>query len=73
MKNFKNYFILVASLILSISCQEDDKDFGDLSAPTNLNVTVDIQGQSTANPNGDGSGIVTFTTTADNAISYKYI
>jgi hypothetical protein len=73
MKNFKNYFILVASLISLISCQEDDKDFGDLSAPTNLNVTVDIQGQSTANPNGDGSGIVTFTTTADNAISYKYI
>lgn len=65
--------IAFLSLFLAISCQEDDKSFGDLSAPTNLTVDVVIQGQDNTNPYGDGSGIVTFTSTADNAISYKYI
>ena len=43
---------------------------GDLTAPTNLAITAVIAGQNTANPNGDGSGDVTFTITADNALSY---
>ena len=47
--------------------------FGDLSAPTNLTVQANIEGVSTANPNGDGSGVVNFVATATNAISYKYV
>lgn len=61
------------SFIAISSCQEDDKTFGDLTAPSNLQVTAVIQGQDATNVNGDGSGIVTFTSKADNAISYKYI
>jgi hypothetical protein len=45
----------------------------DLGAPTSLKVTAEIVGKTTAKPNGDGSGKVNFTSTADNAISYKYI
>ncbi|WP_395067004.1 family 16 glycosylhydrolase [Flavobacterium sp.] len=65
--------VSVFVLLLMLGCQEDDKGFGDLNAPTNLAITADVQGQSTTNPNGDGSGKVKFTTTATNAISYKYV
>jgi len=73
MKKINKYFLLIASLIFAIGCQEEDNLFGDLSAPTNLVVQANIQGQDVTNPNGDGSGIVNFVATATNAISYKYI
>jgi hypothetical protein len=56
-----------------INCQDDNLTFGSLGAPTSLKVTAEIVGKTTAKPNGDGSGKVNFTSTADNAISYKYI
>ena len=65
--------VSVLALLFMISCQEDDKSFGDLKTPTNLEVTADILGKTADAPFGDGSGIVKFTATADNAISYKYI
>ena len=63
----------ILTLLLIVSCQEDEKSFGDINAPTNLQVTADIVGKTAELPFGDGSGVVKFTTTADNAISYKYI
>jgi hypothetical protein len=59
-------------LIAVISgCKKSTYSMGDLTAPTNLAITAVIAGQNTANPNGDGSGNVTITVTADNALSYK--
>jgi len=63
----------IFSLLLMVNCQEDNFSFGSLDAPSNLEITVDIVGKTADAPNGDGSGKVKFTTTADNAISYKYI
>lgn len=73
MKNLK-YKILAAFGILFVlmGCQEDDATFGDIVAPSNLMVTANIVGQDTDNPNGDGSGMVNLSASADNAISYKY-
>lgn len=73
MKSIKTYFSLIAFFLFAIACQEDDKSFGDIFAPSNVQVNAVIQGKDAANPYGDGSGLVTFTTTANNAISYKYI
>ena len=73
MKKYNKYFVLLFALLLVISCQKDDYAFGDLSAPTNLQVKAEIVGKTTAAPNGDGSGMVKLTATADNAISYKYV
>jgi hypothetical protein len=69
--------ILKISFLLSISlfffaCQEEDQTFGNIVAPTNIVVVPEIVGQDAANPNGDGSGLVNFTATADNALSFKY-
>ncbi|NHN24806.1 glycoside hydrolase family 16 protein [Flavobacterium jejuense] len=73
MNYIKKYILLSLTLILVISCQEEDKDFGDLNAPSSLVIQADIQGQDTSNPFGDGSGIVNLTAHADDAISYKFI
>ncbi len=66
---FKSFTIL--SLFLFLGCEENNS-FGDLTTPENLEVTVEIIGQNAENPNGDGSGLVKFTATADNAISYQF-
>jgi len=65
--------ISIVTLLFMVSCQEDTKSFGPLDPPANLQVNVEIYGVSPTTPNGDGSGLVKFTATADNAISYKYI
>jgi hypothetical protein len=73
MKKFKYIFTsLFAILLLSVSCQ-DDATVGDLLTPTNLQVTAVIAGQDANNPNGDGSGVVTFNATADDTITYRFI
>lgn len=72
MKNkfkYASLFILVVSLFTG--CQKDDYSLGDLSAPTNLVIDTEVVGQDGANPNGDGSGKVNITATADNAMTYK--
>ncbi len=73
MKNLKHIVSTIMILALVGSCQEDDAEFGDITTPTNLQVQVDIVGQDANNPNGDGSGIVNFTASANNGISYRYV
>lgn len=66
--------VAIFALILMSSCQEDTNSFGSLDAPVNLQVTAQIVGQNTTDAlNGDGTGKVLFTATADNAISYRYV
>jgi hypothetical protein len=74
MKNniFKSILFMILPFIL-INCQADEASFGAIETPSNLQVTATIVGQSTAEPFGDGSGLVRFTATADHAISFKYI
>lgn len=74
MKNIIKYlFILpLAVMIFSTGCGDENYALGDLKAPANLNVSYDILGANETNPNGDGSGKVTFTVSADNAITYNF-
>lgn len=72
-KTLKNLGKFLMLLVLVTSCQDDDKSFGDLNAPTNLQAEYEIVGKTVENPNGDGSGNVILKAHADNAISYKYI
>ena len=72
MKNYikrLSLFLMAASLFTA--CQKDDYSLGELKAPTNLVINTEIVGKDAAHPNGDGSGIVKITATADNVISYK--
>ena len=66
------YLMLIFTILL-VGCQDDDAKIEEIKSPTNLQVTTEIQGADGGNPNGDGSGIVTFTVTADDAITYRLV
>lgn len=73
---FKLHKIILTVLLFSIlifSCGggSDDSDPIDTSTPSNLTLTANLVGATTNNPNGDGSGVVIFNFSADNATSYK--
>jgi hypothetical protein len=70
-KFIKSFFSLI--ILVLLGCQENDYSFGDIIAPSNIVITSEIVGADATNPNGDGSGVVNFTATADNAVSYKYV
>lgn len=75
MKNFKYTIALLFvgfTFLTFTSCQDEDQEFGDIVAPSNIVLNFEIVGQDTTNPNGDGSGIVNFTASADNAITFIY-
>ncbi|KUJ59952.1 laminarinase [Flavobacteriaceae bacterium CRH] len=72
----KKIIIKIVSLftiLLMAGCQKDDFAFESIDAPANIKITAEIVGKTTADPYGDGSGLVKLITTADNAISYKYV
>ena len=73
MKNLKYLSILFLSLVVLTACEEDSYEFGPIISPSNLQINIDIVGTNVENPFGDGSGIVNFTATANNAISYEFI
>lgn len=69
----KNYIILFSLVLVFLGCQENDYTFGEIIAPSNIQITADVVGTDADNPNGDGTGVVNFMTTADNTVSYKYV
>jgi len=74
MKNLKYIVLSLFSIVVFTNCQEeDDLSFGEVVAPSNMQIDVEIVGSDAANPNGDGSGVVNFVATANDAISYQYI
>ena len=71
MKNLKYTIGVILSLVLiTVGCKEDTFEFGDIDAPSNLVINTEIIGQTDADPNGDGSGEVIISITANNAITY---
>ena len=66
MKTLNLLTLLVAFVF--ISCK-DKHEFGDLTPPSNVNASFSIVGADNAHPHGDGTGLVNFVVTAQNAIS----
>lgn len=73
MKNILKISLSVFMLVFFMACTDDDYDIGEITVPTNLQVETAILGQSDDMPEGDGSGEVTFTATAQGAMTYKFI
>lgn len=69
-----NYILiaLFGLLLITSSCEKEEYELGDLTAPTNVNLTYEIVGADAEHPNGDGSGQVKFTATADNHITFNF-
>lgn len=58
-----SYLLFIFTVILGLqSCQEDDKVFGEVAAPANLQVDITVA--------SDQSGIVSVSPSADNAINF---
>jgi len=73
MKTNKLFIAIFSILVLLYGCQENNYSFGEIITPSNIQITAEIVGSDAANPNGDGSGEVKFSVTADNALSYKFV
>jgi hypothetical protein len=67
----KSIIIVLVLLIGIAACRKTDYSFGNIKTPSNIVITTAIQGANTANPTGDGSGNVTITVSATDAITYK--
>ncbi|MFD2517503.1 glycoside hydrolase family 16 protein [Salinimicrobium flavum] len=63
------YCLLVTLTLLGCSSSSPDEEVP--SGPSDLSMTVDIVGATSAAPNGDGSGEVVVSFSAKNATSYK--
>ena len=72
MKQIKYIVSLCLTIALFTSCEDDNNEFGPITAPTNVQVSAEIVGQDADNPYGDGDGFVTFTVTAENGITYQF-
>ena len=68
-----NISLSVLMLLAFSSCVDDDFNIGEITNPSNLNISTEVVGESEEMPYGDGSGAVNFTVTADNAMTYKFI
>ena len=71
-QNRVHLLLILLGIFFISSCQKDNYKLGDLIPPTNLEISFEIVGVDSENPYGDGSGLVHFTTTATNAITFNY-
>ncbi len=71
MKNIKYILTFLLIALFFANCTEEKYELGELKAPSNLAVGINLAGKTTANPNGDGSGDVTFTISGDNILASK--
>lgn len=64
---------ILAALVLTFTgCQQEDYVLADLIEPSSLEVAYEIIGVDSENPYGDGSGLISFTASAENVITYTY-
>jgi len=72
MKKTLKYLLGIFVIVITLyRCTDTTYTMGDLTAPTDLVITTEIAGATTATPNGDGSGNVKITLSANNALAYK--
>ena len=67
------YITALIALFTFSNCDSNEYEFGEIVTPTNITITTDIVGKDANNPYGDGSGVVNFKVTSDNAVSYKFV
>lgn len=74
MKRYNQYIAVMLIVLFAIAISSCQKEYqlGDLVAPSNVNLTYEIVGADAENPNGDGSGQVNFTATADHVITFNF-
>ncbi|RYY42408.1 MAG: glucan endo-1,3-beta-D-glucosidase, partial [Chitinophagaceae bacterium] len=72
LRNIKLLPLLILFVAVGLSsCKKEEYSFGDIKTPSGLALNTVIEGVDAGNPNGNGTGKVAITATANNAITYK--
>ncbi|MGE0090700.1 MAG: PKD domain-containing protein, partial [Bacteroidales bacterium] len=71
MNRIKIFLIIILSIAINSSCKETEYSFDDFTSPSNLSFSTTVIGVDNENPDGDGSGKVFITCSADNKMSYN--
>ncbi len=70
-KNIIPVLSFIGLLLFAGSCKKEKYSFGELKAPSDLALTATVVGVDATNPNGDGSGSVVISASAQNALTYN--
>ena len=73
MKKLKHIVYSLGLLLLTASCTQENYEFGQLTAPTDIAIVAEVVGKTAGKPFGDGSGKVNFTATGKNVLTYKFV
>ena len=65
--------IFAFTLLVFIGCEKEEYTLGAITAPSGISITAEIVGADADNPNGDGTGVVHFTATGSDVITWKFI
>jgi len=65
--------IFTFTVLVFIGCEKEEYTLGAITAPSAISITAEIVGADADNPNGDGTGVVHFTATGNDVITWKFI
>ena len=68
---FKTTFFF--AVLAFVGCEQEEYKLGEIKAPSNISITAEIVGADADNPNGDGTGVVHFTATGSDVITWKFV
>jgi len=69
-RSIKYSSAFAALLLIMGGCSKPDYSLGELTAPSDVVVTIDVAGKDATHPNGDGSGKIALTVTGKNVVGY---
>jgi len=65
--------IFTFTVLVFIGCEKEEYTLGAITAPSAISITAEIVGADADNPNGDGTGVVHFTATGSDVITWKFV
>ena len=65
--------IFAFTVLAFVGCEKEEYKLGEIKAPSAISMTAEIVGADANNPNGDGTGVVHFTATGSDVITWKFV
>ncbi len=65
--------IFAFAVLAFVGCEQEEYKLGEIKAPSAISITAEIVGADADNPNGDGTGVVHFTATGSDVITWKFV